>query len=64
MTSDKIQVSMPRHEWVAILRCIGNRQRYCQQVQPEDQGYKTFHALDMELEGIKMRMANQLPSAQ
>ena len=63
MIEKKIEASMSRREWVAVLRCIGNRQQYCRQIKPEDSGFKTFHDLDLELEAIKMRLANQLPSA-
>lgn len=63
-TSVPVQVTMERDEFVSILRCIGNRQRYCQQIEPGDNGYATFHELDLELERLKMRLANQLPAAQ
>ncbi len=58
----KVKVELDREEWTAVLRCIVNRQNQCRYVQQDDPTYKTYHALDLELEALKMRLANQIPS--
>jgi len=62
-TVNKVTVTMNRDEWIAVLRCIRRRQDECRYIKEDDPTYPTFHALDLELEGLKMRLANQVPSA-
>ena len=57
-----VSVSLPRQDFVKMLRCIGKRQEYLKYFKPEDgEKYVVAQELDIELEKLKISLSKQLP---
>lgn len=60
---NNVNVTLDREEWRKVLLAIGSRQQDCRRVKENEPGFAKFKAVEIELEKVKMAIANQLPPA-
>ena len=62
--NEVLTVKMTRKQAIAYLSLARMRQDDLRKVTTNDRGYAKCHKLDLELEKLKMVLAEQVPSAQ
>ena len=58
--SKRVQLDLTEQDAISIVRVIRLRQDDCRKVDERFPMYDKFHKIDLELEGLKFRVLNQM----